>query len=85
MTGKDLIIYILQNSLENEEVFKDGNINFDLFGLMSAEEAAAKFNVGMATVVTWRMFNNLEGVQIGDSLYFMKNATDPRKDEKWKS
>ena len=24
MTGRELILYILQNGLENEEVFKDG-------------------------------------------------------------
>ena len=41
MTGRDLIIYILKNGLENEEI-----------------------------------------VIVGDSLYFLKDAADPRKDMK---
>ena len=39
MTGKELILYILQNNLENEVVIKDGIFIW----LMNEEEAAAKF------------------------------------------
>ena len=46
MTGKELIIYILQNNLEDEIVIKDGIFVW----LMNEEEAAAKFDVGVATV-----------------------------------
>jgi hypothetical protein len=44
MTGRDLIVYILQNNLENEPVFKDGKF----IGFMTEGEAAEKFDVGVA-------------------------------------
>ncbi len=46
MTAKDLIIYILQNDLLNEPVFKDGNF----IGFVSPDDAAIKKNVGPATI-----------------------------------
>jgi hypothetical protein len=74
MTGKELILYILQNNLENVVVL-DGGI---FIGFMTEEEAAVKFNVGVATVRAWYACKCLEGTQIGDSLYFRKDAADPR-------
>lgn len=78
MTGKDLILYILQNDLENEVVIKDGVFVW----LMSEEEAAAKFNVGVATVKAWYVCGMLDGTKIGDHLYFLRNVTDPRGEKK---
>ena len=75
MTGKDLILYILQNDLENEIVIKDGI--FICF--MDEKEAAVKFGVGIATIEAWYMCGMLDGTKIGDHLYFLRNATDPRK------
>lgn len=50
MTGRELILHILQNNLENEVVVKNG-----LFiGLLNEKEAAVKFNVGIATIRVWR-------------------------------
>lgn len=49
MTGRDLIVYILENNLENEQIFKDGK----LIGFMTIDEVAAKNNVGKETVLTW--------------------------------
>lgn len=46
MTGKELIVYILQNDLEDKPVIKNGRI----MGFLTAEEAAVKMNVGPATV-----------------------------------
>ena len=42
MTYGDLIVYIIQNNLVNEEVFQNGK----LAGFMSIPEAAVKFEVG---------------------------------------
>lgn len=70
MTGKDLIIYILSNNLENEPVYKDGK----LLGFLTAAEAAAKFEVGVATVDLWWEFGLLDGIKIGDTLYIPVNA-----------
>lgn len=74
MTGKELILYILQNNLENTVVLEDGFF----VGFMTEEEAAAKFNVGVATIRAWYHCKMLKGTQIGDSLYFLKDVADPR-------
>lgn len=78
MTGKELILYILQNDLENEVVIKDGIFVW----LMSEEEAAVKFDVGVETIRAWYVRKMLSGTQIGDRLYFLRNVSDPRKDDK---
>lgn len=74
MTGKELILYILQNNLENTVVLKDGFF----IGFMTEEEAAVKFDVGVETVRAWYHCKMLNGTQIGDSLYFLKDVADPR-------
>ena len=78
MTGKELILYILENDLENEVVIKDGVFIW----LMDEKEAAVKFDVGVATVRAWYACGQLDGTKIGDHLYFFRNAKDPRKNEK---
>ena len=65
MTGRDLILYILQNNLENEEVFKDGR----LIGFMTVPECAVKFGVGMETINVWVNIGVLKGYNIGDEFY----------------
>ena len=78
MTGRDLILYILENNLENEQVIKDGVFIW----LMNEIEAAAKFNVGVATIRAWYVYGKLDGILIGGQLYFLRNTADQRKDEK---
>lgn len=75
MTGKELIVYILQNDLENEVVIKDGIFVW----LMNEEEAAVKFDVGIAQIKAWHICGMLSGTKIGDHLYFLRNTSDPRK------
>ena len=70
MTGKDLIIYILSNHLEDEEIFKDGKF----VGFMTVLEAAAKYNVGTATIQAWINKDMLTAIQIGDVYYIPYNA-----------
>lgn len=77
MTGRDLIIYILQNNLEDEVVLKDGFF----VGFMDDYEAAVKFGVGVWTIRTWYSIGALDGIQVGEKLYFLKNTPDPRKGE----
>ena len=69
MTGRDLILYILSNQLEDEPVFKDGKF----IGFMSVEEAAAKLSVGTATVRTLVHLQRLEGVNVNQGLYIPAN------------
>lgn len=77
MTGRELILYILQNNLEDEIVIKDGIFVW----LMNEEEAAVKFEVGIAQIKAWYVCGMLSGTKIGDHLYFLRNVSDPRKDD----
>lgn len=65
MTGKDLIIYILANNLENEPVFKDGIF----IGLVSEKELAVRYKVGVATIRTWYDRGLLKGLKIGEEVF----------------
>ena len=65
MTGRDLIMYILENKLENEPVIKDGVF----IGLVSEKEIAAKYNVGVSTIRAWVKYGWLQGIQIGEGVY----------------
>ena len=56
MTGRDLIVYILQNHLEDEPVVKDGNF----IGFVSMEDAAVKKNVGPATIEVLMELGHIE-------------------------
>lgn len=70
MTGRDLIIYILENHLEDEELFKDGKLP----GLMTYEEAAVKFDVGKETIIAWVKNRYLKAVTIYGNHYIPENA-----------
>ena len=73
ITGRELIMLILESKAENE-VF---------LTLLSEEELAVQFGVGVATIKTWAALDMILGWEIGDSLYFPKDTPDPRrKDEK---
>lgn len=73
MTGRDLIIYILQNDLLDAPVYEHGR----LLGFMTATEAAAKFQVGLATIYAWAKMNFIPSAMIGEDLYIYVNATNP--------
>lgn len=77
MTGKELILYILQNNLENEVVLDNGVF----VGFMDEKEAAARFGVGVETIRAWHSLSMLNGFRDGEKLYFLKNTPDPRKGE----
>lgn len=65
MTGRELILYILKNGLEDEQVVKDGK----LVGFLTLTEAASKFDVGTATVATWATLGYISYVNIGNVMY----------------
>ena len=62
MTGRDLIIYIMKNNLEDEEVFQNGAF----IGFITMDEAATALNVGVGTVYAWMMMGQLDYVRIGE-------------------
>lgn len=65
MTGRQLIMFILQHKLENEPVFKDGR----LLGFKTVDEIAVKLGVGTATVYAYVERGMLYSVRINDTLY----------------
>lgn len=69
MTGRDLIVFIMQNKLEDKVLFE----------LMSETEAAAMFGVGVATIRVWYEYGYITGgLDIGGTLYLLKDTADPR-------
>lgn len=70
VTGKDLIIYILKNNLEHEQI----NLDNGFFNFLTVKEAAAKFNVGEATVRIWHQLGAIDGLMLGETLYISPDA-----------
>ena len=65
MTGRDLIVYILENNLEDEPIFENGKF----IGFITLEEAAVKMGVGTATVKALVDLNIIKGVYANSALY----------------
>lgn len=70
MTGRDLIYYILENHLEDTELFIDGHIP----GLLSVSEAATKFHVGVSTVNAWCEIGIIKCLKINGIMYIPENV-----------
>lgn len=64
MTGRDLILYILENNLEDEPVYKDGK----LIGFQTVSEYATNHDVGNATVLGWITLHQLSVIKLGDTI-----------------
>lgn len=73
MTGKELIIYILENDLENEPVFK----NDKFLGFKSISEVAEECNVGNETVRIWIEFDMIPSVHVGSTYIIPANYVSP--------
>lgn len=70
MTGRELIIYILENDLEDAEIFtykRPGTI------FITPEMAAVRWNCGVATVKAMVEMNKVKGVKLNDGLNNMNN------------
>lgn len=77
MTGRELIIYILENGLEDELVFDDNRVGRELLGFMTAMDVARKFGVGLATVKVWFDLGYLKGFKIGDMYFIPADINNP--------
>lgn len=77
MTGKELIIYILENNLENELVFDDSRVGKELLGFMSIMEAAIKFGVGVSTIQVWYELGYIKGFKINEMIFIPQNIKNP--------
>ena len=69
MTGRDLMVYILENHLEDSEVVKNGIP----IGLMSTSEFAVKMNVGEGTVKAWLIEDHVKHYDLKGGIYIPKN------------
>ena len=70
ITGRDLIIYILKNNLEDAQIFENGK----LLGFMTIEEAAVKFGYGTGTIKAWVQLNHEVCLKIGDMIFIPIDA-----------
>ena len=77
MTGRDLIIYILENRLEDTTILEDGNIP----GFMTIGQAAEKWNVGEATVSTWINLRRILAFTLGNETYIPADLKSPIEEE----
>lgn len=69
MTGRELIVYILENGLEDEPVFNDGKF----IGFITAEQAAVKKHVGVATIEAWIDLRIVDGIDVKAGTYIPAN------------
>lgn len=66
MTGRELIMYILENHLEDEPVFQNGTF----VGYVSDVKFAEILGVGVATVRAWIMMGRIkDAIMIGDGMF----------------
>ena len=65
MTGRDLIIYILKNGLEDEPIYKDGRF----VGMLTIDEAAVKKQVGPATIQSWIDLGFMSGIAVKPGIF----------------
>ena len=59
MTGRDLIVYILTNHLENAEI-RNGKLMVSGNDFMKDEQVASILGVGMATVISKGLAGKME-------------------------
>lgn len=77
MTGRELIIYILENNLENELVFNNDRI----LGFITVPEAAVSFGVGTHTIETWVKLDIIPSIKIGNTIFIPTTATRKKEDD----
>lgn len=66
MTGREMIIYILANGLEDEEVIKDGRI----MGFIRDDDLAVQLGYGPSTVKALIVIGDIpNGVNIDDRYF----------------
>ena len=74
MTGRDLIIYILQNHLEDEPIFKDGSF----IGCLTDLEFAAKMKTGVETIRALAEMGKLHSIKIENTIYILDFSVQVR-------
>lgn len=79
MTGRDLIVYILDNRLENHLVFENG----EFLGFITTNEAAQKCGVEEGIIRVWISKGLIGGgIRINDVVYVPVNFEPPKEKTK---
>lgn len=74
MTGRELIIYILENGLEDVEIFSEG-FYYPLF--ITPEAAAIKWGCGPATIKAMIEIKKVKGAKHKSEYYVLANQPNP--------
>ena len=69
MTGRELIIFILDHHLEDVVLFEEWKIP----GYLTVEEAAAKMSTGVETVKALYKRGALKGFKLGDTIFIKED------------
>lgn len=75
MTGRELIVYILTNHLEDEVMFKNGSF----VGYIAIEEAAARSDVGIETIKAWIDMALVPTIKFNGEIYIPANELPKKK------
>lgn len=78
MTGRDLIMYILEYKLEDEPIFQNGK----MLGFKTVEEVAEELEIGTATVRVWVRLDMIEHVIFENVILIPANYTSPMEIDK---
>ena len=70
MTGRELIIYILQNKLEDKTLLDEDRY----LKLATEEEVAVRFDVSIPTIKAYQELGILNGIKSNNLLYFLKTT-----------
>lgn len=69
MTGRELIIFILNHHLEDAVLFEEWKIP----GLLTVEEAAVKMSTGVETIKALYKQGFLKGFTLGDTIFIKED------------
>lgn len=75
MTGRDLIIYILENHLEDVEIFNDETKPF----LVPLDKAAVELGCGLAGVKALFSIGKIKGIRLNGKYYIFSTEIERAK------
>ena len=79
MTCRELVIYILENHLEDEPILNDAGT---IVGFTSIDEAAVELGVGIPTIYALISQSDLDYIVIGGTPFVTIASLKKRKDNK---
>ena len=75
MTGRDLVVYILENHLEDVELCNDVTKQF----LIPIEKAAVELECGVATLKALLSIGKIKGIKFNDKYYIFLTEIERAK------